>query len=108
MPMPVRFRPGAPFKQEVFYISRSYKHTPRAGLINDQFHKNYANRVLRRIPLDQLPLKYNSYKKNYNRWLISDYNEVGTSFKDFWSIWSDWYASKEEAYKAYKKIYLRK
>ena len=89
-------------------MSRSYRHTPYGGMPKDKFHKKYANRKIRQIPLDQLPLNHSSYKKNYERWLICDYRGVGIDFELFWSIWSNCYENKEKAYNDYVKYFLRK
>ena len=34
-------------------MSRSYKHTPRSGDKKDKYLKNYANRRLRRYPINK-------------------------------------------------------
>ena len=44
-------------------MSRSYKHTPRSGEQKDKFFKKYANRKVRRLPIDEHPLKGTAYKK---------------------------------------------
>ena len=65
-------------------MSRSYKHTPRAGDTKDKFFKKYANRKVRRLPTDEHPLKGKSYKKVFCQYDICDYETVGTSFEQYW------------------------
>ena len=54
-------------------MSRSYKHTPRSGDKKDKYLKNYANRRLRRYPINKPPLNNCTYKKYNCSWEICDY-----------------------------------
>ncbi len=100
-------------------MSRSYKHTPRAGDTKDKFYKKYANRRVRRLPLDELPLRNKSYKKVTCSWNICDYETIATSFEQYWdSLVKSWYRWKcyygypfpdrDEAYQEYCRWFLRK
>ena len=100
-------------------MSRSYKHTPRAGDTKDKFFKKYANRRVRRLPIDEPSLNYKSYKKMTCSWNICDYETVGTSFEQYWKrlakSWHRWhmecdipYPNRNEAYKEYYRQFLRK
>ena len=100
-------------------MSRSYKRTPRAGQQKDKFFKNYANRRLRRLPTDEHPYNNCSYKKYNCSWNICDYEEVGTSFEEYWErlvkSWQSWrhlygypFPCREQAYKEYCQWYKRK
>ena len=100
-------------------MSRSYKRTPRAGQQKDKFFKNYANRRLRRLPPDEHPYNNCSYKKYNCSWNICDYEEVGTSFEEYWErlvkSWQSWrhlygypFPCREQAYKEYCQWYKRK
>ena len=100
-------------------MSRSYKRTPYVGLAKDKFFKNYANRKLRRLPPDELPLQHSSYKKNFSSYDICDYKEIGISFQHYWESlvesWHNWrknygypYPDYDKAYKEYYRWYKRK
>jgi hypothetical protein len=100
-------------------MSRSYKKTPRSGDTKDKFFKRYANRRLRHKPSDEEPLQNKSYKKDFCCYDICDYEEVGTSFEQFyhqcvrsWHRWrqyhNDPFPTREEAWKEYLKWYKRK
>ena len=101
-------------------MSRSYKHTPRAGGTKDKFFKKYANHRVRRLPIDEYPLNYKSYKKVICSWNICDYETVGTSFEQYWEYlvksWHKWhfidndipYPDRNKAYKEYYRWFLRK
>ena len=100
-------------------MSRSYKHTPRAGDIKDKFYKKYANRKVRRLPLDELPLRNKSYKKVTCSWNICDYETIATSFEQYWDSlvksWHRWkryydypFPDRNEAYQEYCRWFLRK
>lgn len=101
-------------------MSRSYKHTPRSGDKKDKFYKNYSNRKLRRIPIEEESYpKHNNYKKIICSWEICDYESVGTTFEEYWNglwrFWCNWRyrwekspPNKEDAYKDYCRWYLRK
>lgn len=99
-------------------MSRSYKKTPRSGDTKDKFFKRYANRRLRRKPIDDV-LQNKSYKKDFCSYDICDYEEVGTSFEQFYfhcvRSWYRWrrynnepFPTREEAWKEYLKWYKRK
>ena len=135
--VPVRVRSGAPLtlnertdsnaevdylltiQKEVRKMSRSYKHTPRAGDTKDKFFKKYANRRVRRLPIDEHPLNHKTYKKATCSWNICDYETVGTSFEQYWEglvkSWHRWksecglpYPNRDEAYQEYRRWFLRK
>ena len=100
-------------------MSRSYKHTPRAGDTKDKFFKKYANRRVRRLPIDEHPLNHKSYKKATCSWNICDYETVGTSFEQYWEglvksghRWKSEcglpYPNRDEAYQEYCRWFLRK
>ena len=99
-------------------MSRSYKHTPRSGDKKDKFFKRYANRKVRRLPIDEHP-KGNTYKKVFCQYDICDYETVGISFEQYWKrlvkSWYAWerdygypYPDREKAYQEYCKWFLRK
>ena len=58
-------------------MSRSYKHTPYAGMEKDRYFKRYANRKLRRKKLTH-DLQHKSYKKDSCSYDICDYYEIET------------------------------
>ena len=100
-------------------MSRSYKHTPRSGDTKDKFFKKYANRCVRRLPLDEPPLNNKSYKKTCCSWNICDYETVGTSFEEYWAglvkSWHKWkkyfdypFPDRDKAYQDYCRWYIRK
>lgn len=99
-------------------MSRSYRHTPRAGQRKDKDYKKLANRRLRRLPIDSLPLNNKSYRKHTCYYDICDYETVGTSFEEFWrervKWWHAWryrydpYPTREQALKDYNRWYKRK
>ena len=98
-------------------ISRSYKGTPRCGDTKDKFFKKYANRKVRRLPIDERP-KGNAYKKVFCQYDICDYETVGTSFEQYWESlvkrWYEWewkyfeFPDRDEAYQEYCRWFLRK
>lgn len=97
-------------------MSRSYKKTPRSGDRKDKFFKKYANRVVRRDKYNNL--QYNAYRKKFCRWDICDYEDVGTTFEQFWRrcirswyLWGHYnepYPTREQAYEDYCRWYKRK
>ena len=100
-------------------MSRSYKHTPRCGDTKDKFFKKYANRRVRRLPIEELPLNHKAYKKVTCSWNICDYETVGISFEQYWDSllksWHRWrkdcghpYPNRDEAYQEYCRWFLRK
>ena len=99
-------------------MSRSYKHTPRSGDQKDRYFKRYANRRVRRLPIDEHPLKGNDYKKVFCQYEICDYETVGTSFEQYWERlvkrWYEWewrfepFPDREEAYEEYRRWFIRK
>ena len=99
-------------------MSRSYKHTPRSGNNKDQYFKRYANRRVRRLPIDEHPLKGNDYKKVFCQYEICDYETVGTSFEQYWESlvkrWYEWmwrsepFPDRDEAYEEYRRWFIRK
>jgi hypothetical protein len=98
-------------------MSRSYKKTPRAGDTKSKYSKRYANRQLRRKKLNT-DFQYSSYKKSFESYNICDFEEVATSFNDYWNSilrrWYDWeykyesFPDKDRAYKEWFKDYKRK
>ena len=98
-------------------MSRSFKHTPRSGDTKDKFFKRYANRKVRRLPIDERP-KGNAYKKVFCHYDICDYETVGTSFEQYWESlvkrWYEWewkyfeFPDRDEAYQEYCRWFLRK
>ena len=99
-------------------MSRSYKHTPRSGDQKDRYFKRYANRRVRRLPIDEHPLKGNDYKKVFCQYEICDYETVGTSFEQYWESlvkrWYEWmwrsepFPDRNEAYEEYRRWFIRK
>ena len=99
-------------------MSRSFKHTPRSGDTKDKFFKRYANRKVRRLPIDEHPLKGNDYKKVFCQYEICDYETVGISFEQYWERlvkrWYEWewryypYPDRDEAYREYFRWFIRK
>ena len=100
-------------------MSKSYKHTPRSGEQKDKFFKKYANRKVRRLPIDEHPLKGKHYKKVFCRYDICDYETVGISFEQYWErlikSWHKWrndcglpYPDPIEAYEEYCRWFIRK
>ena len=98
-------------------MSRSFKHTPRSGDTKDKFFKRYANRKVRRLPIDE-HLKGNTYKKVFCQYDICDYETVGISFEQYWESlvkrWYNWewryseFPDREEAYQEYCRWFIRK
>lgn len=97
-------------------MSRSYKKTPRSGDRKSKFHKRLFNRRIRKSPQN---FKYNSYKKHSCSWDICDYEEIGTSFNQYWQqVLNSWYRfdkdcgvpypDKDRAYLDYLKWFKRK
>ena len=99
-------------------MSRSYKHTPRSGDQKDRYFKRYANRRVRRLPIDEYPLKGKAYKKVLHDYSICDYETVGTSFEQYWESlvkrWYEWmwrsepFPDRDEAYEEYRRWFIRK
>lgn len=100
-------------------MSRSYKHTPRSGEQKDKFKKKQANKRVRQLPIDSLPLKNKSYKKYTCSYDICDYQTVGISFEQYWesavASWHRWkhitkkpFPDREEVYQEYCRWFLRK
>ena len=100
-------------------MSRSYKKTPRAGEKKNRFFKKYANRKFRRKVNDETVLKHNSYKKNFCYYDICDYEDVGTTFEQYyrgrikwWRIFSCYsnepFPTREKAWQEYLRYFIRK
>ena len=99
-------------------MSRSYKHTPRAGDKKSKIAKRLANRRIRNYPIDSPFFNHKSYKKIFCSYDICDYQSVGTTFADYWKMckkrWYDWeykykpFPTVEQAKKEYYKFYLKK
>lgn len=98
-------------------MSRSYKHTPRAGDKKDKFFKKYANHKVRHLPMDEHPTKGKIYKKVYHSYGICDYQTVGISFEKYWErLVKRWheegcdkpFPDREIAYKDYCRWFRRK
>ena len=100
-------------------MSRSYKHTPRAGEKKDKEMKRIANRKFRRQRNYNETLHHKQYRKNFCCYDICDYEEIGTSFEEYWQFlmgqWYRWqqyydipYPNKEQAKKDYFKYFIRK
>ena len=99
-------------------MSRSYKHTPRSGDQKDKFFKRYSNRKIRRLPNDEYPAKGKAYKKVLHDYSICDYENVGTSFQQYWERlvkrWYNWewhycpFPDRDEAYQEYCRWFIRK
>lgn len=99
-------------------MSRSYKRTPRSGDRKDKFFKKYANRKVRRLPMDEHPLKGNAYKKVFPSYEICDYETVGIDFEQYWEClvkrWHEWdwrsepFPDRVEAYQNYFRWFIRK
>ena len=99
-------------------MSRSYKHTPRSGDTKDKYFKKYANHKVRRLPIDEHPLKDKTYKKVLHDYSICDYETVGISFEQYWErLVKRWYErewrycefpDRDEAYQEYCRWFIRK
>ena len=99
-------------------MSRSYKHTPRSGDTKDKFFKRYSNHKIRRLPIDEHPLKGKAYKKVLHDYSICDYETVGTSFEQYWERlvkrWHEWrwqyepFPDRDKAYQEYHRWFIRK
>lgn len=101
-------------------MSRSYRHTPRSGQRKDKDYKKLANRRLRRLPLDSLPLNNKSYRKYTDYYDICDYETVGMSFERYWNCivkrWHEWngyglhypFPDRDQVYEEYCRYFLRK
>ena len=99
-------------------MSRSYRHTPRSGQRKDKDYKKLANRRLRHLPIDSLPLNNKSYRKHTCYYDICDYESVGMSFERYWDcIVKSWYnrfwkyepfPNRDQVYEEYCRYYLRK
>lgn len=90
-------------------MSRSYKHTPRAGDKKDKFFKRYANKKLRRNKLNH-NLQNSSYKKNFPTWDICDYESVNKSFEQYVYNRKKYktFTNIKDEKEAYNKMYIRK
>lgn len=98
-------------------MSRSYKHTPRCGDKKDKFFKNYANKKLRRKKLTH-QFQHKSYKKDFCSYDICDYENIGTTFKEFYAgsvnAWYNWqwkwddFPDEKKEYQQYMKWFKRK
>ena len=96
-------------------MSRSYKKTPRCGDKKDCKAKRRANKKLRRKQLTH-NYQHKSYRKDYCSWDICDYEQVGTTFEQYWlSVvkssrrWGNPpYPNREEAYQEWYRWYKRK
>ena len=96
-------------------MSRSYKKTPRCGDKKDRKSKRLANKRFRRKQLTH-SLQHNSYRKDYCTWNICDFEEVGTTFEQYWlSVVKSslrWgrppCPNREEAYQEWYRWYKRK
>ena len=97
-------------------MSRSYKHTPRCGDRKSKYSKRRANRIVRRVGVeDSFSLLYGGYKKLFESWNICDFEVKAKTFEGYyadlvrWRLTDDtplpdWTRSKNE----YEKLYLRK
>lgn len=54
-------------------MARSYKKHPYCGDRKDRFYKNYANRRLRRLPIEEEISSGKNYKRYTCSWKICDY-----------------------------------
>ena len=92
-------------------MSRSYKKTPRCGDTKDKFFKRYANRKLRRKKLTH-QLQHKSYKKDLCTYDICDYEQIGTTFEEFYAGLVRWRRNdvldKKKEYQNYMKWFKRK
>ena len=103
-------------------MSRSYKHTPYCGMKKDRELKNYANRRIRRMKIEEDIPNYNSYKKMFPSWDICDwyfmpgsfnayYKDEVNSYQHYQNIYP-WYKkdkkTKEQIHQEYNRDYIRK
>lgn len=102
-------------------MSRSKKHTPYSGMKKDRFYKRYANRKIRRKKL-QHNFDHKDYRKDFCCYDICDFYWIETpNFDEYYQSQIDnWYQFKwgikndeepptrEECWKEYQKIYIRK
>ena len=84
-------------------MSRSYKHTPKAGQMNCKFAKRIANKVVRRA---KHIYPYKAYKKLYCSYNICDYKSVYVTYFDF--CHTRWGWETKPSRNQYEKYYLRK
>lgn len=85
-----------PVLEEVFNISRSYKHNPvytdgHAGSTKES--KRFANKKVRHTDFDELPRKGNGYKKVFESYDIHDYISYYTKQQ-----WIDHYEKRRKEY----------
>lgn len=93
-------------------MGRSIKHTPRCGQRKCRYAKRCAARAVRRTR----PLAgqgRGSYKKLYEYWNICDYEDVGTTFRQWWEHVRSCAAPGERpdrlaAWRDYQRWYVRK
>ena len=99
-------------------MSRSYKKTPRSGDKKNKFLKKYANRKYRKLPLEDT-VQHKSYKKTFCSYDICDYEDVGTTFEQYyqgrikwWRVFSCYsnepFPTREKAWQEYLKYFIRK
>ena len=98
-------------------MSRSYKHTPRCGDTKLGWAKRQANKKFRKADNDVL-YQHGAYKKCYCHYDICDYEEVGTSFEQYYmasiNSWIRWgyrhsdVPDRDKEYQDYQKWYIRK
>ena len=96
-------------------MSRSYKHTPRCGDRKGKYSKRRANRIVRRVGIEDSFPPYGGYKKLFESWNICDYEIKAKTFESYYADlvkWNfpvgtplpDWTRSKNQ----YEKLFLRK
>ena len=90
-------------------MSRSYKHTPRAGQQKSRWYKRHFNRLVRR---EQQVAPNSGYRKirPYMQYAICDFENVGTTCCRYAELRGRWTQEVEqtELENDYKRDYLRK
>lgn len=95
-------------------MSRSYKKSPVSTLAKDSFMKNYANRRIRRMAVDEEIKEGSSYKKISCSYDICDFVNYMTQNenKEFHHMLNIRYPflaeSEEEIWNSYQKHHVRK
>lgn len=104
-------------------MSRSYKKTPYCGDNKSNGMKKVANHKVRRLLKNpDVDFPHKAYRKAFCSWDICDYKYIQSSFESYyrdelrrWAEWRrySWYKEKpkptrEECWKDYCKIYIRK
>lgn len=91
-------------------MSRSYKHSPiytDGGAGGPKGTKKEANKKIRHLNFDELPLKGKTFKKYFCSYDIHDFISYYT-LNEALKNWEKYYDTKEECIKHWEKFYKRK